>query len=103
MADTTSPIPAQTDARPMGILDEPNEDRALMVSLNGDVYARHPVRTHLVTEADDAATVVARYAQPLGQDVALVAVSERMDRCHSSRVKGATAPTLTAGAGPAGV
>jgi hypothetical protein len=78
MADATSPISPQTDARPMGILDEPNEDRALMVSLNGDVYARHPVRTHLVTAADDAAAVVARYAQPLGQDVALVAVSERM-------------------------
>lgn len=62
----------------MGILDEPNEDRALVVSLNGDVYARHPVRTHLVTVADDAVTVAARYATPLGEDVVLVAVSERM-------------------------
>ena len=43
MADDTSPIPPQTDPRPMGILDEANEDRALIVSLNGDVYARHPV------------------------------------------------------------
>ena len=66
------------DTRPMGILDEPNEDRAFLVSLNGDVYARHPVRTHLVTEQDDAPAVVARYASPLGPDVALVAVSERM-------------------------
>jgi len=78
MADDTSPIRAQADARPTGILDEPNEDRSLMVSLNGDVYARHPVRTHLVTEADDAAAVVAQYAQPLGPEVVLVAVSERM-------------------------
>jgi hypothetical protein len=62
----------------MGILDTPNEDRLLEVSLDGQVYARHPVRTHLVTASDDAASVVARYAAPLGDDVAFVAVSERM-------------------------
>jgi len=63
----------------MGALDEPNEGRALHASLAGVVYARHPVRTHLVTSADtDAPTVVARYVGPLGDDVRLVAVSERM-------------------------
>jgi hypothetical protein len=66
------------DDRPMGILDEPNEDRTLVASLGGQVYARHPVRTHLVTASDDAAAVVVQYAAPLGDDVALVAVSERM-------------------------
>ena len=78
MADASAPMHPQTDSRPTGILIEPNEDRALLVSLNGEVYARHPVRTHLVTDADDAAAVVARYATPLGTDVSLVAVSERM-------------------------
>jgi F420-0:gamma-glutamyl ligase len=68
-----------TDDRPMGVLDQPNEGRALHASLGGVVYARHPVRTHLVTPADtDAAAVVVRYAAPLGVDVRLVAVSERM-------------------------
>ncbi len=62
----------------MGILDGPNEDRALEVSLDGRVYARHPVRTHLVTAEDDAPTVVRRYASPLPDAVAFVAVSERM-------------------------
>jgi hypothetical protein len=46
--------------------------------LNGLVYARHPVRTHLVTQDDDPAQVVARYAAPLDDHVVLVAVSERM-------------------------
>lgn len=77
MADSSSPD-APDDARPTGILDEPNEDRALHASLAGKVYARQPVRTHLVTAADDAAEVVTRYAAPLGEDVAFVAVSERM-------------------------
>jgi hypothetical protein len=65
-------------ARPTGILNAPNEDRELHASLNGLVYARHPVRTHLVAGDDDAAQVVARYAAPLDDTVVLVAVSERM-------------------------
>ncbi|MGI8658436.1 MAG: coenzyme F420-0:L-glutamate ligase [Candidatus Limnocylindria bacterium] len=76
-----SPDPASTpttDERPMGVLDAPNEDRALHATLGGVVYARHPVRTHLVTAADDAAGVVRRYAGALGAAVRLVAVSERM-------------------------
>jgi F420-0:gamma-glutamyl ligase len=67
-----------TDERPMGVLDAPNEDRELHASLNGVVYARHPVRTHLVTAKDVAAEVVKRYAGSIADDVRLVAVSERM-------------------------
>jgi F420-0:gamma-glutamyl ligase len=74
-AGSQSPM---TDERPMGQLDAPNEDRALHATLNGIVYARHPVRTHLVTAADNAGEVVQRYVGALGDDVRLVAVSERM-------------------------
>jgi len=69
---------ASADERPTGILAEPNEGRALHASLGGTVYARHPVRTHLVTGKDDAGDVVRRYVGELGGDVRLVAVSERM-------------------------
>jgi len=71
------PVPEPAD-RPMGILAEPNPDRALLASLDGVVYARHPVRTHLVTDADTAVDVVRQYAAPLPADTMLVAVSERM-------------------------
>ena len=64
--------------RPMGILAEPNPDRVLHATLDGTVYARHPVRTHLVTDADDAADVVRRSVAPLPEATVLVAVSERM-------------------------
>lgn len=77
-SDPAGPEP-MTDGRPTGVLDEPNEGRELHASLGGVVYARHPVRTHLVTPVDtDAAAIVARYVGPLGDDVRLVAVSERM-------------------------
>src|SRR5512143_462328 len=71
------PVPEPAD-RPTGILAEPNPERALHATVDGSVYARHPVRTHLVTATDDAVEVVRRYATPLGPEVALVAVSERM-------------------------
>lgn len=76
---STSPPPAAEDAeRPMGVLAEPNEGRELLAAVDGVVYARHPVRTHLVTSEDDAIKVATRYAGPLDPETALVAVSERM-------------------------
>ena len=72
---TTAPT---TDERPMGILDAPNDGRALHATLQGVVYARHPVRTHLITVEDDALQVVRTYVGELATDVRLVAVSERM-------------------------
>jgi len=68
-------LPAQ---RPTGILVEANDGRELHATVEGTVYARHPVRTHLVTADDEAVEVVVRYAQPLDDAVVLVAVSERM-------------------------
>ena len=64
--------------RPMGILAAPNPDRSLHAALDGTAYARHPVRTHLVTDADDALEVVRSYATPLDPDTVLLVVSERM-------------------------
>ena len=52
MADTAPGQPAAD--RPMGILDEPNEDRALVVTLDGSVICAPPGATHLVTADDDA-------------------------------------------------
>ena len=78
MSLTPADAAPETDERPFGILDAPNEGRALHASLAGVVYSRHPVRTHLVTGDDDAVEVVRRYVGELGDDVRLVAVSERM-------------------------
>jgi hypothetical protein len=64
--------------RPTGLLAEPNEGRELHASIDGVVYARHPVRTHLVTADDDAVDVARRYVGSPDAEVALVAVSERM-------------------------
>ena len=78
MSTDSGPSGPMTDERPMGVLAEPNEGRALHAALHGIVYARHPVRTHLVTATDDAPAVVTRYVGQLPDDVRLLAVSERM-------------------------
>lgn len=78
MERTPVPDPTEPADRPMGILPAPNPGRALHATLDDVVYARFPVRTHLVTADDDAVEVVRRYAAPLESEVAFVAVSERM-------------------------
>lgn len=77
MSDSPAPAGGGID-RPLGMLSGPNEGRELHAAIDGVVYARHPVRTHLVTAADDAVEVARRHVGPLGDDVAFVAVSERM-------------------------
>jgi hypothetical protein len=73
----TDRVPESPD-RPTGVLAEANPGRTLHASLDGHVYARHPVRTHLVTDSDAAVDIVSRYATPIDPSVTLVAVSERM-------------------------
>ena len=77
MADPPADQPT-TDPRPLGILDTPNEGRDLYAALDGVAYARLPVRTHLVTAADDAAEVAARYVASPPSGTRVIAVSERM-------------------------
>lgn len=66
------------DDRPTGILDAPNPGRELHATIDGEVVARLPVRTHLVTAGENPAEVVRRYVSPLPPGVRFVAVSERM-------------------------
>lgn len=75
--DAGTPLPIGDD-RPKGVLAAPNEGRALHATIDGSVYARYPVRTHLVTADDDAADVLRRYVGVVPGDTRLVAVSERM-------------------------
>jgi hypothetical protein len=61
----------------MGLLADANEGRVLHATVGGQVYARQPVRTHLITADDDITDVVRRYALPLPEGTALLALSER--------------------------
>jgi hypothetical protein len=56
----------------------PNPRRAATIEVRGSVYARIPVRTHIVTAADDIVEVIERYAGPLVRPGDIVVVSEKV-------------------------
>ena len=56
----------------------PNPRRRLEIEVNGRTYLRLPVRTHVVTDADDIVEVLAHYAGPLVQPGDVVFVSEKV-------------------------
>jgi hypothetical protein len=63
-----------------GSSDEPrsNPGRALAIEVDGALYARIPVRTHVVTDQDDIVEVAAKYAGPLLRHGDLLVVSEKV-------------------------
>src|SRR5687767_11453846 len=56
----------------------PNPRRQLEIQVGGRTYARIPVRTHVVTEADDIVEVLARYAGPIVEPGDILFVSEKV-------------------------
>lgn len=62
----------------MPIDGTPNPRRRLEIRVGGHTYLRLPVRTPVVTEADDIVEVIARYAGPLAQPGDILFVSEKV-------------------------
>src|SRR5439155_9843502 len=56
----------------------PNPRRRLEIEVGGEIYLRLPVRTHVVTDADDVVALLARCAGPLVQPGDVVFVSEKV-------------------------
>jgi F420-0:gamma-glutamyl ligase len=55
-----------------------NPGRALVIDVDGQTYARIPVRTHVVTENDDIVDVAEKYAGPLVRSGDILVVSEKV-------------------------
>src|SRR6188508_3425516 len=56
----------------------PNPRRRLAIQVGDSTYLRLPVRTHIVTEEDDIAEVLARYAGEAVQPGDIIFVSEKV-------------------------
>src|SRR5262245_30995853 len=56
----------------------PNPRRRLEIDVAGRSYVRIPVRTHVVTDADDIVEVLARYAGPMLSPADVLFVSEKV-------------------------
>ena len=57
---------------------KPNADKQLTIRLAGGIYARLPIKTHVVTKDDTMSDIVKRYAKPHLVDGDLLFISERI-------------------------
>lgn len=54
-----------------------NPGKNEFISVDGQRYLRLPIKTHLITPADDMAEVAEKYVKPLAQKNDLLFVSEK--------------------------
>jgi len=62
-----------------------NENKSLTIEAGGRTYARFPVKTHVITTADKADEVFARYLAPLAQEGDILFISEKAVACTQAR------------------
>ena len=55
-----------------------NHGKRLAVEVDGRIYARIPVRTHVISKDDDIAEVVLKYAGPVLREGDIMLVSEKI-------------------------
>ena len=59
-------------------MPQPNHGKELIIQVDGERYARYPVKTHIVKPGEDLKEIVQRYAMPLARAGDLVFISEKM-------------------------
>src|SRR5438270_658848 len=69
---------AMSEAAQLSIASSPNPRRRLEIQIEGQTYVRLPVRTPVITAADDIVEVVSRYAGPAVQPGDILFVSEKV-------------------------
>ena len=57
---------------------EPNPGKELIVEVDGSKYARHPLKTHIVTKDDNIVDVCSQYASPFLKPGDLLFISEKI-------------------------
>lgn len=62
-----------------------NENKSLTIDVDGVVYERYPIKTHVVTDEDDIRDVAQNYAQEHMQQGDLLFISEKCVACTQKR------------------
>ena len=47
---------------------EINENKKLIIEVDGNEYERYPIKTHVITDADDICDVAEKYAKDVMQE-----------------------------------
>ncbi len=62
-----------------------NSGKNEIIEVEGAQYKRLPIKTHIITDADDIAEVVAKYASEFVQEGDIVFISEKAVACSQKR------------------
>ena len=62
-----------------------NEGKSLLIDVNGTSWARIPVKTHIITDADKLADIFDKYVKPVVQDGDIAFISEKAVACTQKR------------------
>ena len=62
-----------------------NEGKSLFIEVDGKSYARIPIKTHIITDADKLSDIFSRYAAPVIKDGDIAFVSEKAVACTQKR------------------
>lgn len=62
-----------------------NENKSLTIDVDGVTYERYPIKTHVVTDADDIRDVAEKYAKDVMQQGDILFISEKCVACTQKR------------------
>lgn len=62
-----------------------NEDKNLCIQAGGATYERYPIKTHVITDADDIRDVAEKYAKDMMQTGDVLFISEKAVACTQRR------------------
>jgi len=64
---------------------EINENKKLIIEVDGNEYERYPIKTHVITDADDICDVAEKYAKDVMQEGDILFISEKCVACTQRR------------------
>lgn len=62
-----------------------NENKNLVIEVDGVSYERYPIKTHIITDADDILDVAEKYTKDVIQDGDILFISEKAVACTQRR------------------
>lgn len=62
-----------------------NENKNLVIEVDGVKYERYPIKTHVITDADDIRDVAEKYGKPEMQEGDILFISEKCVACTQKR------------------
>ena len=62
-----------------------NENKNLVIEVEGNEYERYPIKTHVITDADDICDVAEKYAKDVMTEGDILFISEKCVACTQKR------------------